>query len=103
MRRIRRNAGRVGAALAAGALVATMSGVIGGTAWGTTTAVACPPGTGLTNAIASANPGDTLSISGTCTGNFEINKNLTLVGGTLDGTGFSGPVLTIDSGAVVTL
>ncbi len=52
----------------------------------------------LGSAIAAADPGDTLNITGTCTGNFTVTIPLTLKGGlyaTLDGGG-SGTVLTID-------
>jgi Tol biopolymer transport system component len=76
-----------------------------------TTPVDCSadPANALQKAIAAASDGDTLAISGTCTGSFEIpggftNKGLTLrgatptatLGGGADGTS----VVTIDSGAV---
>jgi len=58
----------------------------------------------LTGAIAGAKKGATLNITGTCTGTFEIAKNLTLAGtgdgARLDGQQ-AGTVLTIDSGTKV--
>jgi hypothetical protein len=51
----------------------------------------------LATAIAKAPPGSTIEVSGTCTGNFVIDKNLTVVGApsaTLDGGG-AGTTLTI--------
>ena len=67
------------------------------------TAVTCPPGSNLQNAINAAPSGATLNITGTCTGNFTISgKNLTFVGGTLDGNN-SGTVLTVNSGATAVL
>jgi predicted outer membrane repeat protein len=55
----------------------------------------------LATAITAANAGDTISIWGTCVGNFEVGKNLTLKGqgknATLDGNQ-AGRVLKISSG-----
>jgi predicted outer membrane repeat protein len=59
----------------------------------------------LQAAIDGAGPGSTLSVSGTCPGNFTIDKDLTLVGeGTavLDGQR-GGSTLTVSSGATVRL
>jgi nitrous oxidase accessory protein NosD len=59
----------------------------------------------LAIALVSATDGDTLTISGTCKGTFEISHNLTLtgsVGATLDGQE-AGTVLTVDSGKSVAL
>jgi hypothetical protein len=57
--------------------------------------------TPLTTAITAANAGDTINIWGTCIGNFEVGKNLTLKGqgrnATLDGGG-AGTVLHITAG-----
>jgi hypothetical protein len=58
----------------------------------------------LAGAILNAKKGDTLSITGTCNGTYEIAKNLTLVGtgdgSRLDAQGL-GTVLTVDSGISV--
>jgi hypothetical protein len=99
------------AALIAGLAAAT-------TALVTSAAVAAPPpcqaknvGTGveykgasaLANAIAAAGAGDTISVWGTCSGNFRVNQNLTLRGqgnnATLDGNK-QGRVLRIGGGTV---
>jgi hypothetical protein len=57
--------------------------------------------TPLTTAITAANAGDTINVYGTCVGNFEVGKNLTLRGqgknATLDGGG-AGTVLHITDG-----
>jgi predicted outer membrane repeat protein len=61
--------------------------------------------TNLQTAIDSASPGATLAVTGTCSGNFTIGKNLTLTGqdrATLDGK-HAGTTLTVSSGATVTL
>ncbi|MER6736507.1 hypothetical protein [Streptomyces puniciscabiei] len=60
--------------------------------------VRCPTDN-LQTAIDSAPPGSTLLVFGTCTGNFTISKNLTLIGygATLDGNN-SGPVVTVTPG-----
>jgi len=63
------------------------------------------PADSLASAIALASPGDTLQISGTCVGNFVVDRNLTLQGSptaTLDG-GKAGTVLTINSGVTATV
>jgi hypothetical protein len=64
----------------------------------------------LQDAVTAAAPGDTLFVKGTCTGTTEIGKNLTVTGQSQSGTktatlngGAQGAVLTIDSGAAVTL
>jgi hypothetical protein len=66
--------------------------------------------TSLQAAVTAAAPGDTLFVKGTCTGTTEIGKNLTVSGQSQSGTktatlngGGQGAVLTIDSGATVTL
>ena len=67
----------------------------------TPTVVNCTTGGNFQTAITAAAPGSTIVVHGTCTGNFTISENLTLQGsGTLSGTGFNGPVLTINSGTV---
>ena len=67
----------------------------------TPTVVNCNAGGNLQNAITAAASGSTIVVHGTCTGNFTVGENLTLQGsGTLSGTGFYGPVLTINSGTV---
>jgi hypothetical protein len=57
--------------------------------------------TPLSTAITEANTGDTINVWGTCVGNFEVGKNLTLKGqgknATLDGNQ-QGRVLTINGG-----
>jgi predicted outer membrane repeat protein len=57
--------------------------------------------TPLTTAITAASAGDTINVYGTCVGNFEVGKNLTLKGqgknATLDGNE-QGRVLTINGG-----
>jgi uncharacterized repeat protein (TIGR01451 family)/CSLREA domain-containing protein len=72
-----------------------------------TSAVDCVsnPSTALQAAITGANAGDVLNVSGTCTGNFVIDKTLDLsgtTGATLDAGG-SGTTLTINSPAMVTV
>ncbi len=56
--------------------------------------------TPLQEAIDAAEPGSVLTLSGLCTGNFEIDKDLTLKGSpaTLDGES-QGPVLTVSGNA----
>lgn len=68
-----------------------------------TVVVQCPADN-LQTAIDSAAPGSTLFITGTCTGNFTIAKDLILsgLGATLDG-GHSGTVVTVASGVRVKL
>ncbi|MGI9648661.1 MAG: hypothetical protein ACR2OI_09100, partial [Acidimicrobiia bacterium] len=69
------------------------------------------PGQTLPEAITAANPGDTVIIidGATCTGNFTVNKNLTIrsqtaTGATLDGNDVDGaPVVSVGGGASVTL
>lgn len=74
----------------------------------TVTVVNCPPfGTDdLQAAINAAAPGDTLSIKGTCTGNFTASQNVTLQGAapgaTLNGGG-TGGTFTIFGPATVTV
>jgi hypothetical protein len=66
--------------------------------------VSCPADN-LQDAINSAAPGSTLLVSGTCTGNFYINEDLTLSGpATLDGGGVAtqfGSTLNVAAGTVV--
>jgi hypothetical protein len=73
-------------------------------ALGNTTAVDCETDPGaLGPAIGAAGVGDTLEITGTCTGTFTISKDLTLAGtpeATVDAQE-AGTVLTIDLGATV--
>ena len=63
------------------------------------------PADNLQDAINSAAPGSTLLVDGTCTGNFYINKDLTLSGpAILDGGGVPtqfGATLNVISGTVV--
>jgi hypothetical protein len=69
-----------------------------------TTSVVCP-GQNLQTAISGAAPGDTILVSGTCTGNFTVGKNLTISGdpsGTLNG-GATGTVLTVMSGVTASV
>ena len=70
-----------------------------------TIAVDCSTDSGaLAAALASASDGDTLTISGTCGGTFEISHNLTLQGSggaTLDGQKASTVVVQIDAGMTV--
>jgi len=79
-----------------------------GSAGAAVTAVNCPPygADSLQAAITAAAPGDTLSIKGTCTGNFTVAQNLTLQGAapgaTLNG-GAAGTTLSISGGAIVTV
>ncbi|MFL5798974.1 MAG: choice-of-anchor Q domain-containing protein [Actinomycetota bacterium] len=80
------------------AVVGMVSSVVGGAtpASANTISVSCP-GTDLQTKIDEANPGDTLSIKGTCIGNFTVDKSLTLAGNptaTLDGN-LEGTTLTI--------
>jgi nitrous oxidase accessory protein NosD len=73
-------------------------------ALGVTTPVDCETDpSALGSAIGAAGVGDTLEITGTCTGTFTINQDLTLAGtseSTLDAQE-AGTVLTIGSGATV--
>jgi len=65
--------------------------------------VVCPPDD-LQAAISAAAPGDTLLISGTCQGDFTVNKDLTLIGSpaaTLLAPPATGPVLDVNGGIVV--
>jgi hypothetical protein len=70
-----------------------------------TITVNCPD-PNLQSKMDNAAPGSTIIIIGTCTGNFTVSKNLTILGQqnglgsppTLDGTGFSGTVLTVPAG-----
>jgi hypothetical protein len=93
----------VSAAAAAAVLV-----VGAGAAGAAVTTVNCPPFgvDSLQAAITAAAPGDTLSIRGTCTGNFTVAQNLTLQGvasgATLNGGG-AGTTLSISGGAIVTV
>jgi len=66
--------------------------------------------TSLQAAVIAAAPGDPLFVKGTCTGNTEIGKNLTITGQSNGGTktatltgGGQGSVLRIDSGVTATL
>src|SRR3954466_15296590 len=69
--------GTVAAAVAA----VSLTGVGPATAAQVTTVVSCSANPGaLQSAITAASPGDTLLVSGTCTGPFTINKNLTVRG-----------------------
>ena len=92
-----------GSVIAAGSLA--LSGAVapaGATPAGIT--VNCPTDN-LQDAIYAAAAGSTLVVSGTCTGNFYINKNLTLSGpATLDGGGGPnqfGSTLNVAAGTVV--
>ena len=73
-----------------------------------TTAVHCEHGASLQAAIDSASPGRTLWVTGTCLGNFVIDKNLRLTANntfgavTLDGN-HAGSVVTVSSGVVATI
>jgi len=53
---------------------------------------------GLQYYLTTATAGSSFTLSGTCIGNFTINKPMTLQGGTLQGVG-GGPVLTINPGS----
>jgi hypothetical protein len=72
-----------------------------------TIAVDCSTDSGaLEAALASASDGDTLNISGTCDGTFDISHNLTLHGSggaTLDGQKASTVVVQIDAGMTVNM
>jgi len=87
---------RVVAAAATGALVGAVAVVVAaGPAYATT--VNCPADN-LQTAINAAAPGATLTITGTCTGQFFVPKNLTLKGmATLDGAN-NGTTLAIPTG-----
>src|SRR5262249_35992347 len=99
--------GRIGATLLLATALASLWLVVGaGTAGAATIDVFCPPygGADLQTAINAAAPGSTLAIHGTCTGNFTVNKNLTLRGVTsgasLNGNA-AGTTLTVSTGATV--
>ncbi len=89
------------AILAIALVAASGLSVVGSHAALAATVVHCPPtGTDdLQTAINNAPPGSQLVIYGTCTGNFDLNRNLTLVGqnAVLDGNN-SGTVLSVDAG-----
>ncbi|MFL5796423.1 MAG: choice-of-anchor Q domain-containing protein [Actinomycetota bacterium] len=83
--------------------VATVPGLLSEVAHAAT-AVNCP-GDNLQTAINAATAGDTLDVSGHCTGNFTINKNLTLQGDgatVLDGN-HTGSTVTVATGVNATL
>jgi nitrous oxidase accessory protein NosD len=91
----------------AGATIVLLSLAFAPTVRGATTAVDCRGGADLQAAIDAATPGDTILVSGTCIGNFTIDRSLVIAGGggsaTLDGGGVgatvsigSGPDLDID-------
>jgi predicted outer membrane repeat protein len=100
----RRSGFRIRVAVVA-AVVGVASGLIGAlvaSPAGATTVVHCPTDN-LQTAIAAAPPGSTIAVSGTCTGQFTILKDLTLVGpATLDGIADS-TMLRVDFGVTVTL
>src|SRR5215475_8441292 len=91
------------AALSAGALLAgTLVAQVPGASAAAATAVDCST-TYLQTAIDNALPGASLSVMGTCLGNYTIDKSLTLSGrgaAVLDGQ-HDGTTLTIASGASV--
>jgi predicted outer membrane repeat protein len=91
--------------------IAMMLALVGGTLAGlpaaalaATTLVDCSSDpSALQPAIDAAEPGDALEITGSCVGNFIIDRDLTLQGtGTLNGNG-AGTVLQIDSGSTVAI
>jgi nitrous oxidase accessory protein NosD len=93
--------GMVALRLASSAAGATTPAAAGGSA-AATTAVNCSA-MNLQTAIDNVGPGATLAVTGTCLGNFTIDKNLSLLGqGTavLDGQ-HGGTTLTVSSGATV--
>ncbi|WSQ09863.1 hypothetical protein OG604_20015 [Streptomyces sp. NBC_01231] len=97
----------VASATVAGAVAAVgLTGVVPAAAAQVTTAVSCSANPGaLQPAITAASPGDTLLVSGSCTGPFTIDKNLTLRGvsrAVLDGNQ-AGSTVTVGSGAQVLL
>ena len=94
---------RVGAGLAAGALVASLLGVAAAApASAATTTVNCPSGD-LQSAINAAAAGTNVYVTGTCTGTFTIPKNLTLIGPAILDGGGNGPVVTVPGGVIAKL
>jgi nitrous oxidase accessory protein NosD len=95
--------GRIKSCLAIAA-IAAFALLLGGTATAATTTVDCGSDpAALAAALATASDGDTLAITGTCTGTFEVAHTLTLTGAggaILDGEG-AGNVLTVDPGTTV--
>lgn len=90
---------RVGVAGAATVLLWGLVGVAVAPTAGAATTVNCPAGN-LQAAINAAPAGSTINVSGTCTGNFVVNKNLRLVGpATLDGAS-NGTVIETDAANV---
>ena len=91
-----------GSLMAGGSLAVSGAAPAGASPAGIT--VNCPADN-LQDAIYSAAAGSTLLVNGTCTGNFYINKNLTLSGpATLDGGGVPtqfGAALNVAAGTVV--
>ena len=102
--RVRRRAGWSSVFLLAALLAAGTVLLTAGPA-GASGTVTCPPdnGTDVQNAI---NGGGTVTINGTCHGNFDVATSVTIQGGspgaTLNGDA-NGPVLTIHNGAFVTI
>jgi hypothetical protein len=85
-------------------VAATIGGVGARSARAATIAVNCAADPhALASTLSTAADGDVLSLQGTCTGTFEVARDVTLVGvggAVLDAQG-AGTVLTIDSGASV--
>jgi hypothetical protein len=100
MRRTRVRAGSGRPALTLAALVSVVSAVfLASPAGAATTSVDCAH-TALQPAIDAADPGDTLVVVGSCSGNFVVDKDLVLEGtGTLDGADV-GTTLTVRAGTV---
>ena len=93
MRRRHRGTTRPFHALTAAALVVGLQ-LAAPAAGAATTTVDCDTDS-LSDAIAAASPGDTLKISGVCTGQFIVDKNLTLTGAPnaeIDGGGAGRPL-----------
>jgi hypothetical protein len=105
MRRIWKRLARIHLLVAA-TVVAGLALVGAGQAGAATITVNCTADpNALASALASANDGDTLAITGTCKGTFEIGHSLTLAGSggaTLDGQG-AGTVVTVDAGRTVAI
>ena len=103
MRRIWKRRARIHLLVAA-AVVACLALVAASEAGAATITVNCTANpNALASALTSAHDGDTLAISGTCKGTFEIGHSLTLAGSggaTLDGQQ-AGTVLTVDAGRTV--
>lgn len=91
-----------------GLVVLVTSGTVATSTAASAIPVHCENGDSLQQAIDNATAGRTLSVTGTCVGNFGIGKNLKLTSNTALGTvrldgNHTGSVVTVSTGAAVTI